>query len=166
MRRDDRRNRETVTVQTCIERDGAAGNRAAFDAEHEAAQRDAEAGAERRPPQAVDESRVRVRESIRRRGARTRNGISTTRIEPISRRRVPVTIAADARDRPVHVPEDIGCARFRGRGDAEEGRGDHQGRAGENSTRMTPVWHKRNWWGRSRGDDLIPSLIPVPSFQQ
>ena len=79
---------------------------------------------------------------------------------------MPYLNAADARARPVHVPEDIGCARFRGRGDAEEGRGDHQGRAGENSTRMTPVWHKRTWWGRSRGYDLIPSLIPVPSFQQ
>ena len=151
MHRDDRRNRVAAAVDSGVERERAAGNVTTCETEHEAAQRDAEARAERELTFGHrDVSRVCVGESIRCRRARTRNGFITTGVEPVSVRRVPGSCAAGADGGPVHVPEDVGGARFRWRGNAEESRGDHQGRTGENSTRMTPGWHKRNS-GEDRG---------------
>ena len=167
MRRDDGRNRETVTVQTSIERDRAAGNRAAFDAEHEAAHRDPKARTQRQLPAGRREvRRVCVRKSIRCRRSRACNGICTTRVEPVSVRRIPVSGAAGTDEGAIDIPEDVGGAGLGGRTDAEEDRGDHEGRAGNNSTRTLPSWHKKLGGGIAGDNDLIPSSFPLLSFQQ
>ena len=168
MRRDDGRNRETVTVQACIERDRrTTGNSTAFTAKHEAAQRDAEARTQRQlTVRHRDVRRVCVRESIRCRRSRACNGICTTSIEPIRRRSIPGAGAAGADGGPIDIPEDVGGAGLGGRTDAEEDRGDHEGRAGNNSTRTLPSWHEKIGWGIAGDNDLIPSSFPLLSFQQ
>ena len=159
IRGDDRRRVRAV------ERDRLAGTeRITLRVEHQSADGDVVRHRDRAAgPREI--RRIRRRERVSRRRTQTRNGFSTTRVEPEEAGSIPGTRSAGAHGRPVDVPEDIGGARFRWRGDAEEGRGDHQGRTGENSTRLSPSWHKRYWLGRSRGDDLIPSSFPVSSFQ-